>query len=133
LLEKDQTATLINAPRVLYDKESFLGIYKQNIQDDGRILLYKAVKDNNTDFCSGSISYIGIVECPDWDPNPDRECGGGLHLSPTPELANSFNRGKILSCLVSPDDFIVYPRSIDKVRCRKVEVLDESLATTCEE
>jgi hypothetical protein len=108
----------------LHTVESFIDCYMQNVQNDGRILLYKSVKEDLTDFFSGRIKYEGIVRCPDWDPNPNRECGGGLHLSPTPELALWHNEGKILQCLVRPDDFVVYPTNIKKVRCREVEVIN---------
>jgi hypothetical protein len=65
----------------------------------------------------------GTVECPDFDSNPERECGGGLHLSPTPTLALSFNTGKLLKCEVMPEDVVVHKHGIEKVRVRKVKVL----------
>jgi len=118
-------ARVIITKRWLHTVESFIDCYMQNVQNDGRILLYKSVKEDLTDFFSGGIKYEGIVRCPDWDPNPNRECGGGLHLSPTPELALWHNKGKILQCLVRPGDFVVYPHDIKKVRCREVEVINE--------
>ena len=57
--------------------------------------------------------------------NEQRECGGGLHLSPTPELALSYNKGKVLKCKVNIEDFVVYSQNISKVRCKKVKVLGE--------
>jgi len=125
LIEHDPTAHLIESPEVLHNKKSFLGIYKKNIQEDGRILLYKSVKEDNTDFYSGKIKYAGIVECPDWDADENRQCGGGFHLSPTESLARSYNNGKIKKCLVRLIDFVVHPHDITKVRCRKVEVLED--------
>ena len=106
---------------------SFMDIYQANIQADGRILLYKSVQKDLTDFWTGEIKYEGIVKCPDWDPNPNRECGGGLHLSPTRELALQHNKGVVLRCLVAPNDIVIHPTNITKVRCREVEVvgLDE--------
>jgi len=122
---KSGSATLINKEIAKYDKKLFLRMYKKNIQKGGEILLYKSVKDDNTDFYSGKIKYIGKVICPDWDDNPNRECGGGLHLSPTPELAKSFNNGKIKKCIVEQKNFVVYPKNIDKVRCKEVEVIED--------
>jgi hypothetical protein len=61
---------------------------------DGVVTLYKAVDAN---LCAG-LSYkpttypIGeTVICPDW--RDDNECGGGLHLSPTPSAASRYNKG----------------------------------------
>ena len=129
--EQDATATCMNVPVATHDKQSFMDIYSKNIQhcDNGRMMLYKSVKDDMTDFWSGTIKYEGTVECPDWDANHERQCGGGLHLSPTKSLAQSYNCGKTLKCLVHPDDFVVYPHDITKVRCRKVEVIGEEDGT----
>jgi len=91
---------------------------------EGKIILFKSVQpDTFLDFYTGKIKYEGVVECPDWDDNPELECGGGLHLSPTPELALSFNRGFVLRCEVALEDIVIYPYNIDEVRCRKVQVI----------
>ena len=122
--EKDDTAQVIVCPRVLYDKETFLDIYRDQVEGD-HVTLYKSVDpDTLCDFYTGKIKYEGTVTCSDFDPDNDRECGGGLHLSPSPDLALSYNRGKVLRCKVHKDDFVVYPHNIDKVRCKKVVVLE---------
>ena len=92
---------------------------------DGKIRLFKSVKPETlTDNHTGKIKYEGTVECPDFDPNPDRECGGGLHLSPTPEKALNFHKGTVLECEVALEDIVVYaPDTSSKVRCRKVTVI----------
>jgi hypothetical protein len=90
------------------------------------IILYKSVQStNHTDFYTGKIKYTGTVECPDFDPDETRQCGGGLHLSPTPELALSYNNGIILKCRVAVKDIAVYGLNITKVRCKKVTVIGE--------
>ncbi len=92
------------------------------------IILYKSVRsDNNKDFYTNTIEYkVGSeVKCPDFDPSINRECGGGLHLSPSPMLALSFNRGKVLKCSVKLKDIVVYPHNTMKVRCKAVKVLEE--------
>jgi hypothetical protein len=127
LIECDETAHYIKSPVAVNDLESFLRIYKDNIQPDGRILLYKMVKADGTDHYSGTIKYEGTVICPDWDPDPLVQCGGGLHLSPSASLAKFYHpTGKLLKCLAHPDDIVVYGPDITKVRCRKVEVIDET-------
>jgi hypothetical protein len=88
------------------------------------LTLYKSVDPATfCDFYTGKIKYEGIVVCPDFDPNPERECGGGLHLSPTPVLALSYNNGTVLECHVHVDDVVIYGPNISKVRCRKVKVI----------
>jgi hypothetical protein len=122
---KAETAQLIEQPVATCDKEEFLDIYSKNMQTDGRVLLYKSVQDDDTDHYTGKIKYEGTVRPAKWDPDGNRQCGDGLHLSPTPQLAQSYNSGKIKKCLVKPEDFVVYPHDITKVRCREVIVLED--------
>ena len=106
-----------------YDIKSFSEIYpaKRKI-----LTLYKSVNpDTLCDFRTEGIKYEGVVTCPDFDPNPERQCGGGLHLSPTPQLALTYHKGKVLVCHVHVDDVVIYPFNITKVRCRKVKVIGE--------
>ena len=94
--------------------------------DKKHIKLFKSVNpDTLCDFHTGKIKYNGIVTCPDFDSTPERECGGGLHLSPTPEMALSYNNGKVLECKVAIKDIVIYGKDIKKVRCSKVEVIGE--------
>lgn len=122
-----RNAAHIHRAGVTYTKELFLLMYRELIQPDGRILLYKLVRLDRTDFLTGKIAYHGVVECHDWDPDPHREYGGGLHLSPSPEQTEGYQDytyGELLTCLVHPDDFVVHPSCINKVRCRRVEVVE---------
>jgi hypothetical protein len=126
--EKDDTAQVIVCPRVLYNIESFADIYRENKTSDSAMALYKIVKDDYTDFYTGKIKYaIGKkVKCPDWNPDPTIQCGGGLHLSPTVDTAKGYNQpGKILKCEVNLADIVVYGPDITKVRCSAVKVLEE--------
>jgi hypothetical protein len=118
------TTTIIYKSIAKSSKEDIITIYSDNMIDENHIKLYKSVRDDHTDFWTGTIKYEGIVTCPDWDDNIERQCGGGLHLSPTPELALRYNQGKILECKVHINDFVVYPTDITKVRCKTVEVID---------
>ena len=109
------------------DLKTFKEVYPENVVD-GEIILYKSVSPTNlTDFKTGKIKYeIGkTIDCPDFDPDKNRECGGGLHLSPTPELALNYNQGKLLKCRVKVKDMVIYSKCITKVRCRKVFVEGE--------
>lgn len=64
-----------------------------------------------------------MIKCLDWDNNPKRECGGGLHLSPTPKLALLYKQGIVKDCWVDVKDFIIYKYNVTKVRCKKVFVI----------
>ena len=93
------------------------------ILDDGSVILYKSVRENGCSFKTSAVKYeIGKqTVAPDWDVNANIECGKGLHLSPTPQQADSFNYGVLLACSVKLDDiaplpaFAQYP---DKIRVR---------------
>jgi hypothetical protein len=124
--EQDETAQLITSHRVMFDTSILCSIYRDNCHD-GKITLYKSVREDFLDFYSASIKYLPgtTVVCPDWDSDSNRECGGGLHLSPTPGLAQSFTEGKLLECEVDIQDIIVNKHNIAKVRCREVKILRE--------
>ena len=122
--KKTKTVTVIKNKVAEYDKKSFCEIYHSNLIDKDTIKLYKSVQpDNHKDFHTNSITYKGEVICPDFDKSPDIECGHGLHLSPLPHLALSFNEGLLLECAVKLKDFVIFSGNISKVRCSKVTVL----------
>jgi predicted aspartyl protease len=106
-------------------------IDRYQVEFDGKdLILYKSVNpDNSNDFKTGTIKYeIGkTVEAPDWDSKYTKECGRGLHLSPTPFFALKFNVGKVLRCRAkrSHCKTVSYPQYPEKIRCKKVEVLSE--------
>ena len=103
-----------------YDRTILDAIPEKDGED---IVLYKCVNpETNCDFHSGKIRYeIGAeVVAPDFDPYPDRQCGGGLHLCFSALDTQVYNKGKILKCLVRPEDIVIYPHDISKVRCRAV-------------
>ena len=55
---------------------------------DGIATLYKAVNDSWTTDRGVDYSPGATPEAPDWE--PDGECGGGLHFSPTPVQASAY-------------------------------------------
>jgi hypothetical protein len=115
----------IKTETVLHTTDSFCEIYKPD--DNGFVTLFKSVNPNGmVDFWSGKIEYKidSEIVCPDFDNDPTRQCGGGLHLSPSKNLALSYNRGTVLKCLVHKDDIVVYGRDISKVRCRMVRPVE---------
>jgi hypothetical protein len=93
---------------------------------DGVVTLFKAVDDDwSTDqarFRGMAYAPGAAVEAADWDPEP--ECGGGIHLSPSPRHAREFNPSatRFVGCPVRVDDLVVhcpatYP---DKVKAPRV-------------
>ena len=121
--KRHKTATVIKTPKsLIHTRESFFDRLESDKK--GTVILYKSVNpENGCDYRTGKIKYEGIVKCPDFDPNPERECGGGLHLSPTPGTALSYHQGQLLKCRVKKKDIVVNKHNITKVRCREVEVL----------
>ena len=102
-----------------YEKSILENFQKEN----GKLILYKVVKrETLCGFGHGGIPYeIGIeIECDDFDSDPYRGCGGGLHLCLKASHTLKFGTGKILKCLADLEDVVVYPKSLEKVRCRKV-------------
>ena len=124
-LDHNQVHCRMNATSKEYIEPKYNHELLEAITDhDGTdLVLYKSVNPKTgCDFKTGKIQYkIGtVVECPDWDPDPGRECGGGLHLCLSAQQTQNFSGGRILKCLVRPEDVIIYESNIDKVRCRAV-------------
>jgi hypothetical protein len=123
---------LIRTKTATYTKKSFLDIYSDQT-DKNTITLYKSINpETDCDFYTGRIKYEDgkKVKCPDWNPDSSIECGNGLHLSPTPQMALSYKQGKVKVCKVkvckvNKKDFVVYPKNITKVRCKKVFVVGD--------
>jgi hypothetical protein len=122
--KKSKTVTVVKNKIAEYTKKDFIDIYGADKEEN--LTLFKSVNPkDDTDFHTGEIKYIGTVECPDWDNDSNRQCGGGLHLSPLPHLALYYNKGKLLECKVNKKDFVVYSKDITKVRCKRVTVIGE--------
>jgi hypothetical protein len=77
---------------------------------DGVVVLFKAVGDNFRSLREGNYTPGTVPVADDWD-GGERECGGGLHFSPTPRHAKSFNPGakRFVACPVALSDFVVHP------------------------
>ena len=125
VIKVDKSVHIVKAKQAIYDIKSLKIIYAENI-DGKSIILYKSVNPETLcDFYTDKIKYEGVVICPDWNPGKNIQCGNGLHLSPTPEMALSYNQGKVLKCKVAIKDIVVHGTDITKVRCKKIEVIGE--------
>jgi hypothetical protein len=124
VLKKHKTATIVHQVKKAIDKTMFMQTLEK--VKEGYILFKSVNPATLCDFQTGKIKYEGVVTCPDWDKDPNRECGGGLHLSPTPQMALSYHTGTVLRCAVKASDFVLYqPGDFTKVRCERVTVLGE--------
>lgn len=98
----------IKLPR-LDTPEKWCEFYDVEVKD-GVAILFKAVDEK---FCSKyGTSYLPgtAPEAPDWD-GGRAECGGGLHFSPRPYMAMSFNPEAVnfVACPVSLSEMAVHP------------------------
>jgi hypothetical protein len=79
--------------------------------------LYKAVDDEF--ISSRSFAYIPDTKpkCDDWDPDPGRPCGGGLHFCPAPSIALAYNESatKFVACPIKVDSIVVYQNDQDNI------------------
>jgi hypothetical protein len=88
---------------------------------DGVVVLYKAVDEEFDSYHGTSYRPGSLPAAPDWD-GGERECGGGLHLSPRPTfaLAAPEDDMRFVACPVRLEDIAVHPRPLypDKVKAR---------------
>ena len=118
---------VINTKTAIHTIESFTSFYDDLVKGK-TMTLYKSVNpETECDFHTGRICYKdGATVNPEkFDPSPDKECGDGLHLSPTPEMALFYHNGKVKVCEVAIKDIVVYSKNITKVRCAKVKVIGD--------
>ena len=91
---------------------------------DGVAIVYKAVRDDYRSYHGFLYPLGGAPECPDWDGGA-AECGGGLHFSPSPGTALSFDASatRFLACPVALADMRV-PKTTDeypfKIKARRI-------------
>jgi len=100
-----------------------------------RIMLWKAVRQNGTDFYTGQVNYDTKKEitAPDWDSKYSQECGFGLHLADSPSAARLFcsrdqrKTARLFRVSVNINDCICfpgmphYPMKLRARACRKVK------------
>lgn len=101
----------------------WVNFFELQVVDEDYVYLYKAL---DQDFCARYMNFRylpgTVVEAPDWDPTI--ECGGGLHFSPTPQQALTFNTfaEKFVACKVKLSEMIVHSKGIipEKVKAPRV-------------
>ena len=96
---------------------------------DGRMLVLRTCNPDLTSHYDGRFQWPdvgGTVEAPDWDPNPERDCGGGLHGllwgCGNAQFLSEGHAYKWLVVAVDPVD-IADPDAPGKIRFRAAEVV----------
>jgi len=141
LVARSQTPVLkggiiVNAYEQSTDPAAWLEAVQAEMLDEGMALLYKRTADDfgtrPPDGSNQRVSYLPDTEviAPDWDPSPERECGRGLHLCPTPACCDQFRSDcgdRYVACAVAVADILVHPQPEypGKIRARSCRVLYE--------
>lgn len=88
----------------------------------GTVIMFKAVHDDLVSDHGARYSIGATVAADDYAPT--RQCGEGLHFSPTPRMARSYSGSatRFLACAVDRRTMIVLD---DKVKARSCRVLHE--------
>lgn len=116
------------------DIKQWAAMKRVNIRRN-RIMLWKAVRQNGTDFYTGKVNYDTKKEitAPDWDSRYSQECGFGLHLADSPSAARLFctidqrKTARLFRVSVNINDCICfpgmphYPMKLRARACRKVK------------
>jgi len=130
--KKDTTVHIIKTKKSEFTLENFIKIYDVQKKSKNKLILYKFVQHDFTDFYSGKTKYeVGkTVTAIDWNPDNSIECGGGLHLCPSIDYCKKFNNSKnghALQCEVNIKDILVHSNPLypHKIRCKQCKVIKE--------
>ncbi len=117
--------------RAVEELYTFLEHRNLPITENGTFLAYKRVRENWTDFHSGTVDYhLGNdVEIPrnEVDDNFNNGCSRGLHVGALSYVETFGSDGHIIICEVHPQDVVSVPSecSFTKLRCCKLKVVSE--------
>ncbi len=107
--------------KTVADWIEFYGVETEGVDGERVAYVFKAVNDewksgHDTAYKPGSTP-----EASDWDGGKDR-CGGGLHFSPRPFMALSYNPDatKFVRCPVLVSELAVITDGADKVKGKRV-------------
>ena len=109
-------------PTRLRTADEWCGFYGVEVED-GVATLFKAVDDDYTSQYGTAYTPGSQPQADDWDEG-ERECGGGLHFSPTPALALEFSprATRYVACPVRLEDIAINGREANagKVKAKGV-------------
>jgi hypothetical protein len=97
--------------------------YNGLTNDAGLTVVYKALDDDWRGQRKTDVTYEpgSMPEAPDWDPDPTRECGGGLHACASPRIAKREyhpTATRFVAIPVGLDDMVLVGERPNKVRFR---------------
>jgi hypothetical protein len=125
-LISDGRATINGGQSIIIDRsspEKWCQYYGPAPDQDGIVVLYKAVDDNFRSPHQQSYAPGTVPRATDWDGGRE-ECGGGLHFSPYPLAALAFfaEATRFVACPVYLTDIVVhpngqYPEKVKAPRC----------------
>ena len=111
----------------------FLEKYKAPITEDGCFIAFKGVREDYTDYHTGTFNNMvgSVVEMDRFavDDDPNRTCSSGLHVCAAEYLdGGMFNGGRIMVVKVNPRDVVSIPTDYEfsKMRLCKYEVVAET-------
>ena len=93
--------------------------------EDDRVTVYKAVRDDLTSTHGFEYPIGTEVTCSDW--RDTAKCGNGLHFSPSPTEAKSYDREatRFLECTVALADMRPIPDGVAKIKAPSCRVVRE--------
>lgn len=123
---------LLNNPSYQSREELLLFLEHSNlpIQEDGRFLAYKRVKDDYTDVWTGkfdnSVGQVVSMARSDVNDNRNQTCSAGLHFC-SKEYLGHFGGAKVMLLAIDPADVVSIPNDYNnaKGRCCRYEVIEE--------
>lgn len=102
---------------------SFVERYGVTLLKDGRMLLYKGIKDDMTSHYDGMTKHafgkyteVDRSKCAF---HPNQACGFGLHVAPFEYVRSYYGHGKIIEVIVDPSDVTSVPAHESKMLCCK--------------
>ena len=99
----------------------FVSKYGVTILPDGRVLLYKGVKDDMTShYDDVTLHKLGEpvkVDRKKCASTPHDACGYGLHCAPFEYVRKYYGRGTIIEVIVDPEHVTSVPSNEQKLRC----------------
>jgi hypothetical protein len=86
------------------------GNFSRKLKGQDVAILFKALGENFVSSRGMSYEPGSAPEAPDWDGGKE-ECGGGLHFSPHPKMAQEFNSNPahFVACPVLVSEIVVHP------------------------
>ncbi len=101
---------------------NWLEYYGLQPDDQGVVILYKAINDDWHSDRGADYSPGTTPEAEDWEPT--NECGAGLHFSPRPHMTRTYSSGpRLVACPVRAEDIVVIGTAFSADKCKAPRVV----------